>query len=286
MLAHRAQAGVQFAAQAQHILGVAVERFLLPSEGRCPQHGEQGGRGSQHDLACLSVIVEIGLDLQGARQHSIARHEAHDEFRAVVESAPVGLGHEGVDVSAKSCGVLLQEVVALSGSDLRALGLQECAERSFGVDDQRLVTGQMHHDVRAHGRVVPGGPADLLIEVASLHHPGVLQHPAQLRLAPHSSYTGGVQRPGQGRGLLPESVGAQSNVLEHGTEGPELLDSVSFQGVDVLGHPVQGVSQGSQLGGDRTVFGAPSPLTLQLARQQVALAAQRGDLSDLTLPFG
>jgi hypothetical protein len=90
-----------------------------------------------------------------------------------------------------------QEGGALAGGQVLTLCREEGTHRGLGIDDEVLVAGQPHHDVRAHLALVPAHAAHLLVEVTPGEQPGVLQDPAQLHLAPGASNGRGVERTGQ-----------------------------------------------------------------------------------------
>ena len=95
-------------------------------------------------------------------------------------------------------------------------GLQVRGQRDLGVDHDVLAAGQPDHQVGPH-HSVRRGHGDLLVEIAAGAHPGQLDHPAQLQLAPATP------------GLRPPQRGDQRLRLR-----PQLLRGVPGE-MDLLG---------------------------------------------------
>ena len=83
----------------------------------------------------------------------------------------------------------------------RLAGVEVGGERHLGVDDDDLAAGQADDHVGAQPAVVGGG-GHLLVEVAVRKHPGELDDPLQLDLAPASAHVGRPQRGHERRGAL------------------------------------------------------------------------------------
>ncbi len=85
------------------------------------------------------------------------------------------------------------------------MGLEVGRQRHLGIDGEVATAGEVHHQVGAADRPGPlqGG---LLDEVAVGHHPGQLDHPAELHLPPTAAYLRRAEGAGQLGGLAAEPV--------------------------------------------------------------------------------
>src|SRR5262249_46307358 len=142
-----------------------------------------GGRGRREDhLLVDAVLDERGILLERCAQKRLARDEQDDELGGLGELRPVALRRQLRDVVAN----LPRMVAELDDALLVALALKRLEIRLAGalrVDDDGLRAGQADDEIGTEPPVL-GGDVVLRLEVAVLEHPGHLDDPAELDLAP------------------------------------------------------------------------------------------------------
>ena len=171
-------------------------------------------------------------------------------------------------------GVLTQELVALGARQVVGLGLEEGHHGRLGVDDEVLAPGELDHDVGAHLAPVPAHAAHLLVEVAPGQQAGVLEHAAQLHLAPRAAHRRGVEGAGEALRLAVERRGRGLHLGDGPLERRELVGAVALERADLLLDPAERVAQRREGGGRLGVVGQRRLEVDHPLAQQVPL---RGD---------
>ena len=220
--------------------------------------------------------MQRGLRRQGRPEHRVARHEADDHLGALAERRPVLLGGQRGHVPAQPGGVVDEQCRALVVGEVLGLGVEERVHRRLGVDDQDLAAGQPHDDVGSDAAVVGTDRGDLLVEVAARQHPGRLQDPPQLHLAPGAADGRRPQRAGQRRGLPTEVLGLALDPGQQGPQRAELLHPVALERADVGLDAHERVLERRQQGGGLHVFGQRGLEVEHPLTQQVALGDDGG----------
>ena len=199
--------------------------------------------------------MEAGVGGERCGEHRIARDEADDHLGRGIEGRPVVLRGQRGDVPSHHCGVLGEQPGPLVVGEVLGLRREERRHRRLGVDDENLGAGKPDDDIGAYPAVVLAHGAHLLVEVTAGQHPGALEHPAQLHLAPGAAHAGGAQRPGQRSGLGAELVGLGLDAGQERAKRPELLDPVALERPDLALDPAEGILERGEEGRGLEVLG-------------------------------
>ena len=151
----------------------------------------------------------------------LAGQEHHDEVGGGVETRPVGLVGERLNVPAQQPRMVAQVPLALllvAG----LVGIEYALQRRLGVDDDMLAAGQVDDQVGTQRRLI-AGDRRLLGEVAVPDHPGELDHVAELHLTPLSAGVRLAQRGHERAGLGSETLAGVGKRLQLSLEPPARL---------------------------------------------------------------
>ena len=188
----------------RHRLGGLGHALLLPAVGDRVEHRQQRRRRGDQHAPGHRVLDQLRVGLQRGAVQVLAGQEHHHQVGRGVELGPVGLVGERLDVLAQQPGVIAQVAQALL-LVARLVGVEHALQRCLGVDHDVLAAGHVDDQVGPQHRPVVA-QRGLLDEVAVAHHPGELDHVAQLHLAPLAAGVGLAQRGDERAGLGPQAA--------------------------------------------------------------------------------
>ena len=150
----------------------------------------------------MASSCRAGSAGQRRGEHGVAGHEADDHLGGVLEGGPVVLGRQRRDVRlerrrrARAASARARRRAGRRPGPARnaPIGALESMTRYLSPGRRTTTSGRTWRWCRLTRR-------HLLVEVAPGEQPGVLEHPAQLHLAPGAADGRGVERAGQRLGL-------------------------------------------------------------------------------------
>ncbi len=136
--------------------------------------------------------LDAGLEqrrivIERCAEEGLVSEEHDDELRRRLELLPVPLLTELRHVLADETRVAL-EVRAPRRVVVRLDRVEVRLEGRLGVDDEALPAGKLHHEIGSQQPAFAVTLARLLREVAVGQHPGKLDDPLELHLAPPSPH--------------------------------------------------------------------------------------------------
>ena len=196
---------------------VLLHGLLLPAVRNRPEQRDQRRGTRRNDPLVDAELDERRILFERRAEEHFSWQEHDHEVGAHRHLLEVALARELRDVRPDLTGVLDEQALPRL-LVWRIQRTEICIERHFRIDDDVLAAGELDNDIGTDPSVVPSDGL-LLGEVTVLHHPGELDHPLQLQLAPAATNARTLQRIHQPRGLRVE-------VLSHQIERRDFLDQL------------------------------------------------------------